>query len=280
MKIKRDAANIDRQTIQSFGDEWSKFDQSLLSDEEAKKIFGQYFTIFPWDKLPPRAEGFDMGCGTGRWARIVAPKVGKLHCIDPSDAIKVAERSLDAHSNIVFHNDFVDSTDLLPHSQDFGYSIGVLHHIPDTASAMRSCVDLLKPKAPFLVYIYYSFDNRPTWFRVIWKISDLFRRIIQCLPPSIKNALTDLIAGVVYWPLARLSGFLTKKGVSVYSIPLSFYKDHSFYTMRTDARDRFGTPLEQRFSKLQIEQMMRDAGLTDVQFSESVPYWCAVGFKV
>jgi SAM-dependent methyltransferase len=278
--MERDSANIDRRTIQSFGDEWLKFDQSLLSDEEAKKIFDQYFSIFPWDKLSPRAEGFDMGCGTGRWANIVAARVGKLHCVDPSNAIKVAERLLHAHSNIVFHNDPVDSTDLLPHSQDFGYSIGVLHHIPDTASAMRSCVDLLKPKAPFLVYIYYSFDNRPTWFRVIWKISDLFRGLIQCLPPGIKSVVTDLIAGVVYWPLARLSGFLTKKGVSVYSIPLSFYKDHSFYTMRTDARDRFGTPLEQRFSRLQIEQMMLDAGLKDVQFSESAPYWCAVGFKV
>ena len=35
-----------------------------------------------------------MGCGTGRWAEFVAPKVKKLHCIDPSDAIKVAEKKL------------------------------------------------------------------------------------------------------------------------------------------------------------------------------------------
>jgi hypothetical protein len=57
-------------------------------------------------------------------------------------------------------------------------------------------------------------------------------------------------------------------------------KIHSFYIMRTDARDRFGAPLEQRFSELQIEQMMLDAGLTDVQFSGDAPYWCAEGFKV
>ena len=49
--------------------------------------------------------------------------------------------------------------------------------------------------------------------------------------------------------------------------------------MRTDARDRFGTPLEQRFTRYQIEAMMRDAGLIDIRFSEAAPYWCAVGLK-
>jgi hypothetical protein len=49
--------------------------------------------------------------------------------------------------------------------------------------------------------------------------------------------------------------------------------------MRTDARARFGTPLEQRFTRAQIENMMLDAGLIDIQFSESAPYWCAVGVK-
>ena len=43
--------------------------------------------------MPKKAEGFDMGCGTGRWAKFVAPKVGKLHCIDPSNAIVVAKKN-------------------------------------------------------------------------------------------------------------------------------------------------------------------------------------------
>jgi SAM-dependent methyltransferase len=278
--MKSASANIDQRTVQSFGDEWSKFDQSSLSNEEARKIFDRYFAIFPWDKLPPHPEGFDMGCGTGRWANIAASKVCKLHCVDPSEAIEVAERSLHAHKNIVFHKGSVESSGLLPCSQDFGYSLGVLHHVPDVASAMRSCVALLKSGAPFLVYIYYSFDNRPTWFRVMWRLSDVLRGLIQRLPPSIKSITTDLLAATVYWPLARFSGFLRGKGFSVDLIPLSFYKDHSFYTMRTDARDRFGTPLEQRFSRVQIEQMMRSAGLTDVRFSDGAPYWCAVGRKV
>ena len=57
------------------------------------------------------------------------------------------------------------------------------------------------------------------------------------------------------------------------------YRERSFYTMRTDSRDRFGTPLEKRFRAEQIEKMMASAGLTEIRFSESPPYWCAVGIK-
>ncbi|KAB2847972.1 MAG: SAM-dependent methyltransferase, partial [Hyphomicrobiaceae bacterium] len=71
--------NIDHRTVAGFGREWSAFDQSSLSAAEAGAIFDQYFAHFLFDQLPPDAEGFDLGCGSGRWAARVAPKVGRLH---------------------------------------------------------------------------------------------------------------------------------------------------------------------------------------------------------
>lgn len=68
-------------------------------------------------------------------------------------------------------------------------------------------------------------------------------------------------------------------GFNVASFPLSYYRKYSFYTMRTDARDRFGTPLERRFSRKQITEMMEGAGLVDVHFSDAEPHWCVVGSK-
>jgi SAM-dependent methyltransferase len=272
-------SNIDRETVASFGDEWSRFDQTGMTETETRKAFEEYFSVFPWAALPMDAEGFDMGCGSGRWARLVAPRVGRLHCVDPSSALDVARRNLATLGNVAFHQASVDASGLPPTSQDFGYSLGVLHHVPDTAAAIRSCVALLKPGAPLLLYLYYAFDNRPAWFRAIWRMSDLGRRIIHRLPAGLKHAATDAIAALVYWPLARLSGVLERLRLPVHGIPLSFYRHHTFYTMRTDARDRFGTPLEQRFTRTQIEAMMRAAGLVDVRFSEGAPYWCAVGVR-
>jgi SAM-dependent methyltransferase len=271
--------NLDQATVNSFGDEWSRFDQSGMTESEARKVFAEYFAIFPWDRLPVGAEGFDMGCGSGRWARFVAPRVGLLHCIDPSTALDVARQALSELGNIRFHRAAVDSACLPRDSQDFGYSLGVLHHVPDTAAAIRSCVDLLKPGAPFLLYLYYAFDNRPLWFRLIWRLSDVLRRLISLLPPSPKRVVTDGIATVIYWPLARLSSLLKRLGLSVAGVPLSYYRVHSFYTMRTDARDRFGTPLERRFTRPQIAAMMTAVGLVDLRFCDAAPFWCAVGFK-
>jgi hypothetical protein len=83
----------------------------------------------------------------------------------------------------------------------------------------------------------------------------------------------------VYFPLARTAKVLERAGLDVSLVPLSAYRDRSFYTMRTDALDRFGTRLEQRFTRAEMRQMMEDAGLTDVRFHDGVPFWCAVGIK-
>lgn len=271
--------NIDLKTVESFGDEWGRFDQTGMSEEEAKKIFDGYFSIFNWNNLPNNSTGFDMGCGSGRWAKWVAPKVSKLHCIDPSNALEIAKKNLISHDNIIYHKASVDSVEIEDSSQDFGYSLGVLHHIPNTADAIKSCSKLLKPNAPMLLYLYYAFDNRNFIFKLLWRTSNFFRRLIHPLPSNLKHFVTDLIAIFIYLPLAKFSKALSKIGISSQSIPLSFYKDHSFYTMRTDARDRFGTPLEQRFSKDQISFMMEDAGLENIHFSNHEPYWCVIGYK-
>jgi SAM-dependent methyltransferase len=272
-------SNIDAKTIASFGDEWTRFDQQAMSDHEAAKVFAEYFAVFPWGDLPEKAVGFDMGCGSGRWARWVAPKVGHLHCIDPSEAVEVARVNLGSFDNLTFHRASVDGQCLASGSQDFGYSLGVLHHVPDTQAAICSCVDLLKPGAPLLLYLYYAFDNRSWWFRALWRCSDVGRRLICKLRPSLKHSVTDVIALLVYLPLATSSRILEALGCSVAGIPLSYYRKHSFYTMRTDARDRFGTPLEHRFTRPQVKQMMERAGLENICFSDAAPFWCAVGVK-
>lgn len=273
------AKNLDTATVNSFGDEWSRFDQSALSSDEAQKIFDEYFAVFPWHRLSPQATGFDMGCGSGRWAKIMAKRVGHLHCIDPSAALDVAKVALKDVPNVTFHRASVDDGALPVASQDYGYSLGVLHHIPDTEAAIRACVGMLKPGAPFLVYLYYAFDNRSTLFKAIWRVSDVLRRTICRLPSGVKHFVTDIIALLIYWPFARFSLLLEKSGVDPSGVPLSYYRKHSFYTLRTDSRDRFGTPLEQRFTKQQIQSMLEAAGLKGVVFSDKAPYWCAVGFK-
>jgi ubiquinone/menaquinone biosynthesis C-methylase UbiE len=272
--------NIDPDTVAGFGDEWSRFDQSQLSEQDRLRIFAEYFEIFPWDSVPQGAEGFDLGCGSGRWAALVAPRVGRLHCIDASDdALHVAQRMLAQHPDCLFHLASVGSLPLPNESQDFGYSLGVLHHVPDTAAALRSAVTKLKPGAPFLVYLYYAFDNRPAWFRLLWRMSDGARRVVARLPFSLRYGISQVLAALVYLPLATLAAAGARRGYDTANWPLSYYANRGFYVMRTDALDRFGTRLEQRFTRAEITQMLAAAGLDEIRFSDHAPYWCAVGIR-
>jgi ubiquinone/menaquinone biosynthesis C-methylase UbiE len=271
--------NANTVVVESFGLEWNKFKQSDMSAPELRAMFDAYFAIFPWGKLSSSAVGFDLGCGSGRWARFVAPRVGHLHCIDASSAaLEVARQNLATYDNCTFHCASVDLIPLSENSADFGYSLGVLHHVPDTPGGIAECVHKLKPGAPFLVYLYYAFENRPWWFRTLWRTSDLLRRLISRLPFALKSPLCDLFAVFVYWPLARTSKVLERCGRSVAHLPLATYRNRSLYTMRTDALDRFGTRLEKRFTRDQISAMMETAGLENITFSDD-PYWCAVGFR-
>jgi hypothetical protein len=160
---------------------------------------------------------------------------------------------------------------------DFGYSLGVLHHIPDTAAALRACVTKLRPGAPFLVYLYYALDGRSQLYRAIWRASDLARRRVAALPVKQRLAVSDVLAATIYWPLARSAKLLEALGLDATQLPLHYYRDKTFYVMRNDALDRFGTQLEQRYTREQIQTMMSEAGLERIEFRDGPPYWCAVG---
>jgi len=274
--------NVDAATVKGFGQEWTVFRQAAsdMSDDERASLFNGYFGIFPWHSLPVNSVGMDVGCGSGRWAVLAAPRVGHLHLIDPSqEAISVAKANLTGIPNVSFHVASVADLPAQDQSLDFAYAVGVLHHVPNTQRALECIARKLKPGAPFLIYLYYAFDNRPAWYRWLWRLSNALRLVLSRSPVPLRYAASQVIAAAVYWPAARTASLLDAVGMLPRSTPLSFYKDRSFYVMRTDAYDRFCTPLEKRFSKEQVRGMLEAAGFENVVFSNRVPFWCAVGFR-
>ncbi|MFX9012114.1 hypothetical protein ABTN18_20605, partial [Acinetobacter baumannii] len=72
-----------------------------------------------------------------------------------------------------------------------------------------------------------------------------------------------MIALVIYMPLILLGRGLKKCRLNkiAQKLPLSSYQDYTFFIIRNDALDRFGTTLEQRFSKQQILVIMNNCVL-------------------
>ena len=161
------------------------------------------------------------------------------------------------------------------HSLDLAMSLGVLHHIPDTSLAIKDVSLRIKSGGMFLCYLYYNLENKPTFYKLIFKSVNILRRMISVLPQKIKYIVTSTIAALVYWPLARFSKVMNRFGVNTSNIPLHHYAEMPFVMLANDALDRFGTSLEQRFSKVEITEMLRSANfdVSTLKFSDIEPFW-------
>jgi SAM-dependent methyltransferase len=272
--------NIDDSVVKSFGEEWQKFYQ--FSDQELNEIGRGYFDIIT-DKIVNKSSYcIDIGCGTGRWSKYLCKRAGFIECIDPSDAILIADKVLEEADNIRLSKASTDNIPFNDETFDFGMSIGVLHHIPDTPKALADCVKKIKRNGYFFVYLYYALDNRGWLFRTIFFLMNFLRMIISSLPSGLKKIACDLVAIFIYMPVILLGRFFKWIGFKrlAAKMPLNGYHDRSFFIIRNDALDRFGTKLEQRFSRKQVIAMMESAGLGEIVVSEFFPYWHAVGKRI
>lgn len=270
--------NIDKVTVDSFGQEWLKFDE--FSATEIKNAGDQYFDIITDSELNKKSRVLDLGCGSGRWTKYMADKAGRIEAVDPSEAVFSAASTYGNLKNVRFSQAGVDNIPFPDNSFDFIISLGVLHHITDTQMALNSVMKKLKPGGNILLYLYYALDNRGFLYKLIFNLSTIFRKIVSNLSHKAKHFVCDLIAVLVYFPLVTLSRILKLFGGKLYlKIPLAYYRDKSWNIIRNDALDRFGTPLEQRFSKIQITEMLKKSGATHIRFSDNEPYWHVVATK-
>lgn len=278
MSQNRKDENLDQGVIDSFGHEWATYDYGETENSEALDAqFMAYCTPIDLTQFKPNTSmAGDFGAGSGRWTSRLTPYFSLVYALEPSNGANTVLKSKFSNDpKVVVLQETVGSNSIPLASLDFAMSLGVLHHIPDTCLAIKEVSRRIKSGGVFLCYLYYSLENKPTYYKIIFRAVDGFRRIISVLPQKIKHIATLVIAGVVYWPLARFSKVLNKFGINTSNIPLHHYADMPFVMLANDALDRFGTTLEQRFSKVEITEMLRvaDFDISTLKFSDKEPYW-------
>jgi SAM-dependent methyltransferase len=264
--------------VGDFGDEWERF--NFLDEKNLQSLreqFDKYTAPLP-EELRKRDDLIiaDIGAGTGRWSYFLKDFAARIYAVEPAEkAFRVLTSRFRNDSKVVLLYESVESNRIPDMSLDLAVSLGVLHHIADTQGAIQKVAEKIKPGGTLLGYLYYALENKPFLYRALWRSSDLIRKVISRLPIKFKLVLADVIALTIYLPLATISRILERFGKSVDLVPLHHYKNLSFYVMRNDALDRFGTTLEQRFTQAEIIAMLTSAGFAQesVKFSNEEPYW-------
>jgi SAM-dependent methyltransferase len=270
--------NLDQEVIKSFGHEWAAFD---YSESESGEALDEQFLAYcaPVDLHQfnvNSAVAADFGAGSGRWTTRLLPYFSLIYALEPSDgANQVLKNKFKNDSRVRILQETVGANSIPAHSLDLAMSLGVLHHIPDTGLAIRDVASKIKNGGVFLCYLYYKLENKPLFYRGLFLTSNSLRWVISRLPYAIRRLIAKIIAGVIYLPLASTARVLGNRGKDVSNFPLHHYANMPFMMLQNDALDRFGTRLEQRFSKNEILEMLDKAGfdLATLEFSDKEPNW-------
>ena len=162
--------------VDSFSFEWNMFHDvqiDILNNTHESENTFKYKTGFTEDAVKNRVF-LDAGIGAGRFAEIVSRWGGEVIGFDLSFAVEAAYKNIGKRPNVHIVQADIFKPPFKKEAFDHMYSIGVLHHTPDTRKAFDSLVPFLKKEGAFAVFVYEK--------GVYHRYSDLWRKVTVRLP--------------------------------------------------------------------------------------------------
>jgi SAM-dependent methyltransferase len=261
-----------KRTQASFGYEWTHFADWQQS---GSTNFNDYFEGVDLDALKD-AIVLDAGCGMGRHARCIAPHVRRVVAVDFSGAIDQAARNVADCPNVDCIQADITALPLVDGAFDFVYSLGVLHHIDDTAGAIAALVRKLRRGGRLRVYLYWQ---RHGWKGRLLHAVSTVRRLTVRLPFPMLRIFCWALSVALYVGVIAPYRVLTAIGLTGHEQwPLSVYTKYPFYILYNDQFDRFSAPIEKRYTAEQARNLFVAAGLNDVRVIERYG-WVVEGRK-
>jgi SAM-dependent methyltransferase len=165
-------------------------------------------------------------------------------------------------------------------SFDFIYSIGVLHHLPDPEAAFQNLLRYLKPGGEIQIYLYWQPERRSIKSALLRAVNSL-RSLTTRLPRWAVHGLAypSAIAAFVFfvWPYQLMKRVPALRGVAS-NMPMRQYAVLPFRVCVNDQLDRFSAPIENRYTKTEVEAWLSSAGLKKFQVIPNFG-WLGTGQK-
>lgn len=169
--------------VGNFSYEWHKHKttqlDSKLNNNETEETF-RIKTGFNLKELNSKLI-MDVGCGTGRFMEVALKYDAEIIGIDLSFAVDVAQNNVGFNRNA--HVIQADIFNLPFKKEIFNYifSIGVLHHTPNTKKAFMNLIPFLKKHGKIAIWVY---TNEGSYMKIYNKTSEFWRFFTIRIPPK------------------------------------------------------------------------------------------------
>jgi SAM-dependent methyltransferase len=244
-------------TLTSFGYEHTVF---VERRGEAEAYWHYLFSAVPMEESRDSV-GLDAGCGSGRFARFLAPRLRALVALDGSAAAETAARNLAEFPNAVVVRSDLRTAPFAAGSFDFISCIGVIHSLDPPQEAFRSLVRLLAPGGRILIFVY-SRPDPGTVRSFVVGTSRTLRRMTVHVPHRLLRGLSAVIASSLYAGIVlpgKLGERFRVRRLS--ALPLGFYRRLPLRSLWLSTFDVLSAPLERRYTWPEIRPWFDDAGL-------------------
>lgn len=221
------------------------------------------------------------GCGYDTYIMAKANPAIKFISIDISDGIYNTGRLVSELGNVMAVKCSALDVAVSGSSLDFAYSFGVLHHTPDPRRCLREIARVLKKGCPAFLYLYEDHSENLIKYALL-RLVTAVRRITTRMPKKVLYALSWMLSPLVFImftvPAKIMKNFKTTKDIAS-KMPFNFGTGP--FSLRGDLYDRFGAPIEYRFSRRGTNDLFMECGFSDVHITRlrDTAGWVAWGYK-
>jgi uncharacterized protein YbaR (Trm112 family) len=241
----------------NYGFEWNAFSHEY---EGWGNIYRKYYVSENPEFFRGRI-GLDAGCGMGRYTLVPVSMGAEMVGLDLSNAIEVSYAksrlipTLHAVQGDIYNLPFRESC------FDFAQSLGVIHIAPDPEQALDSIKKTVRPDEKLFIYVYPSFEDENKFKYYLLKLITQLRRATVKIPSNYLYKLLYLIVPVVlvgfYFPSWILWHIpWTRNFAEMLPYNYGQYQGRRLRDIHMNLFDRFGNPVERRYSREEMERWM------------------------
>jgi SAM-dependent methyltransferase len=261
-------------TARNFGQSWRLWNQ--IDDERYRWQFLRWMQPLQPADFAGRLV-LDMGCGKGRHMRVVAQfGAREVIGVDLSDAVDVAfanTREIE-HAHVVQGDIFQMP---VVHDFDLGFSIGVLHHTPDPASAFAVLANQVRPGGTVACWVYGRENNG--W--IVHAVDPIRIGITSRLPSKVVHVLSYGLTSLLFAGTSLVYRPIEKLGIKpFYADYMRYLRDLGFGESQHIVYDHLIAPTAAYLPRAEVERWFDSAGIQtrSVSWVQQVS-WAGVGQK-